>query len=63
MRQAKEEVFPTSPDHISTKKIQDKARNMRMAYNKAKQMQLRSGWRLAEDDVEPSIWDRLEKFC
>ena len=63
-KQAKEEVFSTPlDDHITAKKIQDKARNMRTAYNKAKQMQLRSGWGLTEEDVEPSICDRLGKVC
>ena len=44
-KQAKEEVFSTSlDDHISAKKIQDKARDMRTAYKKVKQMKLRSAW-------------------
>ena len=60
----KEGVFSTSlDDHISAKKIQDKVRYMRMAYNKAKQMQLRSGLGLTEEDFEASICDRLEKVC
>ena len=56
------EVFSLD-NHISTTKIRDKARNMRTAYNRAKQMQLQSGWRLTVEDVEQSIHDRLEKIC
>ena len=42
-KQSKEEVFSTSLDnHISAKKTQHKARNMRMACNKVKKMQLPS---------------------
>ena len=52
-KQAREEAFSTSTDdHIGVKNIQDKARNTRTAYNKAEQMQLRSGWGLTEEDVE-----------
>ena len=63
-RRAKEEVFSSSlDDHISANKIRDKVRNMRAVYNKAKQMQLQSGWGLTEEDVEQSVHDRLEKIC
>ena len=59
---AKEEAFSLD-NHISTTKIRDEARNMRMAYNRAKQRQLQSGWGLTEEDVEQSIHDRLDKIC
>ena len=62
IKRTKEEVFSLD-NHISTTKIRDKARNMRTAYNRAKQMQLQSGWRLTVEDVEQSIHDRLEKIC
>ena len=63
-RQAKEEAFSSSrDDHISANKIRDKVRNLQVVYNKAKQLQLRSGWGLTEEDVEQPVHDRLEKIC
>ena len=58
----KDQVF-ANDDHITLKKIKEKATNMKRAWKDAKAMQGRSGWGLKSEDNEPSINDRLEQKC
>ena len=56
----KAQVFGND-NHITLKKIKEKAANMKRAWKDAKAMQELSGWGLKFEDNEPSINDRLEQ--
>lgn len=60
-RDVKDEVF-YNDEHITVKKINDKASNMKKASKEAKASQGDSGWGLREED-ERNIQKKLEKKC
>ena len=57
----KDEVF-YNEEHITVKKINDKASNMKKAWKEAKASQGDTGWGLREED-ERNIQEKLERKC
>jgi len=58
----KEQVFP-SEEHITIRRITDKATNMKRSWKEARAMQQRSGWGVRAEDNETSINEALERRC
>ncbi|KAF8469206.1 hypothetical protein BDZ91DRAFT_721903 [Kalaharituber pfeilii] len=61
-KDVKDEVF-ANDDHITVKKIGDKAMNMKKAWREAKALQERNGWSIKPEENEQSINDALERKC
>ncbi|KAF8457675.1 hypothetical protein BGX38DRAFT_1156646 [Terfezia claveryi] len=61
-KELKQEVFPDE-EHITVKKITDKATNMKRAWKEAKALQDSPGCELIAVDNERSIKELLEKKC
>lgn len=61
-KELKQEVFPDE-EHITVKKITDKATNMKRAWKEAKALQDSTGCELIAVDSERSIKELLEKKC
>ncbi|KAF8459269.1 hypothetical protein BDZ91DRAFT_464829 [Kalaharituber pfeilii] len=61
-KDVKDQVF-SDDDHITVKKIGEKAQNMKKSWKDAKAMHTRSGWGIKAEDNELSINELLEKKC
>ncbi|KAF8417327.1 hypothetical protein EV426DRAFT_721276 [Tirmania nivea] len=58
----KGQVF-ADEDHITVKRIMDKATNMKRSWKDARAMQQRSGWGVKPENNEASINEALERKC
>jgi len=58
----KEQVF-SSEEHITVRRITDKATNMKRSWKEARAMQQRSGCGVKAEDNETSIDEALERRC
>ncbi|KAF8424327.1 hypothetical protein EV426DRAFT_599504 [Tirmania nivea] len=58
----KEQVF-SNDEHITVKRITDKATNMKRSWKEARAMQQRSGWGVKAENNEASINETLERKC
>ena len=61
-KEVKDEVF-AADEHITIKKIGDKAGNMKKRWKQAKAKQDQSGWGVTLEDNTQSINEELEKTC
>ena len=61
-RRVKEQVF-SSEEHITVKRITDKATNMKRSWKEARAMQQRSGWGTEAEKNETSVNEALERKC